>query len=223
VLGTGDTFLDIGANHGTYSVVATKLVGPSGAIIAIEAIPKLARLLEKSLIANAVRNFEVHAVAAAEAPGIATFFVPTSGSGSSSIYASYWAGEKRRSIQVPLARLDDILAWPSYPGHMVMKLDVEGSELACLRGATRLIEAKRPVILLEINPTSARAAGQEPDAVLRHLAALGYDRVGEIARFPETVPIARVDCGEQRNVLVHPAPRRRLRGVATSGGEGALI
>ncbi|PYQ14443.1 MAG: hypothetical protein DMF80_12595 [Acidobacteria bacterium] len=204
VLQPGDTFLDVGANHGTYSIVASKLVGPDGAVVAVEAIPKLARLIEKSLAANRVRNFEVHTVAAGDASGAGTLFVPMKGSESSSIYPSYWAGQKRLRIPVTLARLDDVLAWERYPGRIVMKLDVEGSELACLRGARRLIEAKRPVILLEINPTSAAAAGQEPDAVLRHLAGLGYDRVGEVTQFPNTIPIERVDCSTQRNVLVHP-------------------
>src|SRR5207245_4722448 len=52
LLRPGDTLLDVGANHGTYSIVASKLVGFGGAVVAVEPIPKLARLIEKSLAAN---------------------------------------------------------------------------------------------------------------------------------------------------------------------------
>ena len=205
VLRPGDTFVDVGANHGTYSIAAAGFVGPSGAVVAVEAIPRLARLVEKTLAGNGVRNFEVHAVAVADTPGVCALFVPINGSGSASVYVSYERHERKRTIEVQRARLDDTLGWDRYPGRVVMKLDVEGSELACLRGATRFIVARRPVIMLEINPTSALAAGQEAPAVLRFLETLGYDRVGEIAAFPHTAPIGQVDCTTQRNVLVHPA------------------
>ena len=45
------------------------------------------------------------------------------------------------------------------PGRVFLKLDVEGGDLAFLRGAERMTRARRPVILFEINPDSARAGG----------------------------------------------------------------
>ena len=50
---SGDTFVDVGANHGSFSLVAARRVGPRGLIVAIEPQARLATLVEKSLAASA--------------------------------------------------------------------------------------------------------------------------------------------------------------------------
>src|SRR3954468_546190 len=52
LLQRGDTFIDVGANEGYFSVVAARLVGPTGRVIAIEPQSRLARVLERNFAIN---------------------------------------------------------------------------------------------------------------------------------------------------------------------------
>jgi hypothetical protein len=61
-----------------------------------------------------------------------------------------------------------------------MKVDVEGSEANLLRGAREMIKARKPPIMLEINPASMTASGNTGDAVLGYLQGLGYVRFFEL-------------------------------------------
>ena len=58
LLSEGDTFLDVGANHGSFAIVASKLVGANGFVVAVEPQPRLAKALGKSLTANALCKFQ---------------------------------------------------------------------------------------------------------------------------------------------------------------------
>ena len=45
----GDVFLDIGASIGTYTVVASSLVGPNGSVVAIEPVPETFQILQENV------------------------------------------------------------------------------------------------------------------------------------------------------------------------------
>lgn len=66
----------------------------------------------------------------------------------------------------------------------VLKIDVEGSELAVLRGARGLFESSRPVILLEFHSPTLAACGGE---LLRHYG-YGFFQMGEKELKPVRVP-----------------------------------
>jgi len=197
----GDTFLDVGANHGSYSILAASLVGPGGLVVAIEPQPRLARLLERSLERAGAAPFQVHAVAAGDADGETGLHIPIHGSGSASRFAEYLRERRTRTIHVPLRKIDSYLGWRHFPGRVFMKLDVEGSELALLRGAQTFVREQRPTILLELNPVSARAAGYDPEQIIALLTDLGYSRFAELDSFPVTVTPEALDTTRQRNLL----------------------
>jgi FkbM family methyltransferase len=84
-------------------------------------------------------------------------------------------------------RLDDVLATMGATRFDFLKIDVEGAELPVLRGATESIRRFRPVILLEVNSETFRAAGYSADdvcALLRGLDYEGYqlDRMGRAGK-----------------------------------------
>ncbi len=56
LLSPGDTFIDAGANHGSYSLKAAKLVGEKGKVLALEPQPRLASLIMKTFAANGYLN-----------------------------------------------------------------------------------------------------------------------------------------------------------------------
>ncbi len=196
----GDTFVDVGANHGGYAVFAAALTGPGGRVVAFEPQARLARLVERSLAATGVSPFEVLEVACGDRDQMVELFVPRVGSGSASVFVDYQSGPNARA-QVRQVLLDDAVDWRGFPGRVFLKLDVEGSELAFLRGAERMIRARRPLILFEINPDSARAGGYGVGDVLDKLSELGYDRAVELNRLSDAAPLATISHSPQRNVV----------------------
>ena len=208
LLGPGDSFVDVGANHGAFSIVASHLVGPGGAVVAVEPQPRLAELVGRSLEANAPETSRaVHALALSDAPGRLRLHVPRGSSGSATLVDGV-AGPGWDAVEVETARLDDAVAWRALPGHVVVKLDVEGAELAVLRGARAFVAARRPALVAEVNPSRMAAAGGA-GPLLALVAELGYDAYAELDAPTDARPLAEVDVGRQRNVVLWHRDRPR--------------
>ncbi len=171
----GDTFLDIGANHGTFAVTAARLVGASGRVIAIEPQERLANLVGRSL-ASGEAPYAVHQVACGREPGETDLYVPEASSGAAGLHKSYSASTLHRTARVRVIRLDDLAASESMPGKVLVKIDVEGNESNCLRGATRFLAERRPPMLIELNPRALSAAGSSVSELASILQNLGYRR-----------------------------------------------
>ena len=201
-LAPGDSFVDIGANHGSLSVMAAHRVGPSGRVVAVEAQPKLAALVERSLGANQQAPFEVHACAVGESPGRAQFFVPKQTSGSAGLHAEFSATEEHERLEVEIKTLDSLCDWSKLPGQTLAKLDVEGNELSVLRGARRFIAERRPKILLEVNDASMRAANVTRQALVAELTAQGYAAYVAERELTKPLPLPELVQERSRNVVI---------------------
>src|ERR1019366_418361 len=86
----GDAFIDVGANHGTFSIVASGLVGSEGLVIAIEPQPRLAGLLRRSL-AHGRARFDVHQIACGDRSEEVEFYIPLATSGSAGRFGRFSA------------------------------------------------------------------------------------------------------------------------------------
>jgi FkbM family methyltransferase len=171
----GDTFVDVGANHGSFSIAASSLVGRDGLVIALEPQPRLAGLVQRSLACGPA-SFEVHQVACGDRNGAVDLHIPRATSGAAGVFGAYSAAPVHRTVTVPMRRLDDLLDGRALTGRTFVKLDVEGSEMAVLRGAERILRGTTPAVLLEINARAMRAAGTPPEGLRQLLLDLGYDR-----------------------------------------------
>jgi FkbM family methyltransferase len=171
----GDAFIDVGANHGTFSIVASGLVGNKGLVIAIEPQPRLAGLLRQSLAQGPAR-FEVHQIACGDRSEEVEFYIPRATSGSAGRFGRFSAVSRHRTIKVAMRPLDDIVDWRQLPGRTFIKLDIEGSELAFLLGARQMIRATAPALLMEMNPAAMRAADTSKTKLVNALIELDYDR-----------------------------------------------
>ncbi len=174
-LRSGDTFIDIGANHGIFSVVASLIVGREGLVLSIEPQPRLEHLLRRSL-AHGPARFEIYPFACGDRSCEVEFHIPWASSGSAGVFPRHSAIGRHRTIDVSMRRLDDIADARSLPGRIFIKLDVEGSERAVLLGAERLIVATAPTMLIEINGAAMSAAGTSKAMLLQTLVHFGYDR-----------------------------------------------
>ena len=205
-LAPGDTFLDLGANHGSFSLIAARAVGPSGVVAAFEPQPRLASLIRRSFAANGFLHGTVHEIACSDREDVSEFYVPSLDSGSAGLSERYAAQSSHQRIRVRTACLDEAIDWKRYPGKVFMKLDIEGSELAFFSGAEAMIVARQPIILFEINSTATRASGYSVEELLDRLSRLGYERFAEIDQYPATMSRQEVDCTRQRNLVALPSP-----------------
>jgi FkbM family methyltransferase len=128
--------------------------GHSGGVLAVEADPFLAGLLQNS--ANDVENVDLHinvlcAAVAAES-GIEKFLVAARGRSSSSLEKAghgSQAGGTRFAQYVPTITLDQLLVHFLPPG--LVKIDIEGAEYLALLGASKLLSVHRPIFYVEVS------------------------------------------------------------------------
>jgi FkbM family methyltransferase len=154
-LGRGGVFYDIGANVGFFSLLAAHLAGLSeGRVYAFDAAPDNAEAIRVNAALNRIPNVEVLGVAVSDRSGWGRLQVVDDQSWSK--LAEY--GEHpftERIIDVTMVSLDDLVSAGSLPPPSVVKIDVEGAELAVLDGMRNTIAEHQPVIICELHDTHA--------------------------------------------------------------------
>lgn len=163
----GQIALDLGANHGYYTILLADLVGATGKVHAFEPNPRMAELLEQNVLRNGFQDAaQVHVAAVGEVDGeILPFVVPLRDPKNGSMVQLHQTmpvslDETRYAThQVPVVSLDNAV-----PGRAdFLKIDVEGAEEAVWHGMQRLIERSPGIgILMEFNPRRC----QDPRGVL---------------------------------------------------------
>jgi FkbM family methyltransferase len=205
VLSAGDTFIDVGANFGTFSLLASRIVGASGRVIAVEPQKKLAKMISESIEASRAPNCTVMPVACGRHRGIMQLLVPHHDSGRAGFLGGFSGRSRHHRTDVEIIPLDNILGSVGEAGRLLVKIDVEGSEFDVLEGARELIARKHPTLMIELNPWSLRAAGKQPADLLELLAAMGYQSFATSESFPATVPVGAIDLRRQTNILARQA------------------
>lgn len=168
----GDTVADIGAHRGVYADRLSRLVGADGCVHAFEPNPDGRRVLE--VVARHRGNLTIHPVALSDHAGTATLMRPVAEGrrvdAMSSLSNPMVEAAPHDSVEVTVARLDDELASETRRVALV-KIDVEGHEQAVLRGAERVLEQSRPVLVMEIEQ---RHRMQPLSETFEWFAARGY-------------------------------------------------
>ncbi len=174
LVSSGDTVVDVGANVGWFSMLAARLVGPAGRVLAVEPNPANCRLIERSAAENGFTGVTVLPVAASDRSGMAA--LETDGSNGRMVLLDRAPPTALScSFVVPLERLDELVGRAGLERVDVLKIDVEGAEALVLRGASGTIARHRPAIVCEVFPALMRAtAGIEPRSFLAELRQLGY-------------------------------------------------
>lgn len=133
--------IDVGAHNGLYSEALSKLASH---VVAIEAIPELAQGL-----AYLLPTVEVIHAAASDREGRITLSIPDGKPGLSSVaHTGFSELDTVRKVEVDAITLDGLFAGRDDKIGFI-KVDVEGHELAVLKGARTIIEKHRPILLIE--------------------------------------------------------------------------
>lgn len=137
LLRPGDIFIDAGANIGVYTVLASRLVGPDGRVICVEMMPDTADRLEAHVGINGLSNVSIVRKALSNQSGQQVMAAVEVGKyGKASIADS--EGESLLRIPVATTTLDDIAH--GLATVRLMKMDIEGVELAALDGGKALLD-----------------------------------------------------------------------------------
>jgi FkbM family methyltransferase len=137
---SGMTVFDIGAHAGYCTLIASRLVGGSGHVVAFEPAPRNLRYLRRHLSLNHASNVTVLEVAVSDRAGVGRF---DAGAGS-------YLGrlDPAGTIDVRTTTLDELVTERSVPSPHVLKLDIEGAESDALVGAAAILRDARPAIFL---------------------------------------------------------------------------
>lgn len=164
-----DVFLDLGANLGFFTMLASSLVGEEGKVLAVEPNPQNIQLIYDSILVNKFRNITVFPFAASDTSGILKFINVGSNGG---VITPKGLGNPH-SYLVQSIRLDEWL--PIERRLDVVKIDIEAHEPMALRGMVNLIKRHHPRILTEFHPWAMNLNNYEPpEDYLHALESLGY-------------------------------------------------
>jgi FkbM family methyltransferase len=142
----GNTFYDIGANVGYFSVEMMSL-GEPGSVVAFEPQTSLARALRRSGDVNGFDGLKVFDALVGDRTGVAEMFVAPATIHSSAV------GDSNRphhsKLRKEMVAIDDLVARGTIAPPDVVKVDVEGSEHLVFRGAAKTFRTNRPHIFFE--------------------------------------------------------------------------
>jgi FkbM family methyltransferase len=156
---TDGDFVDVGAHVGLYTVAAA--LDGTGRVLAFEPNPSARAQLEGNVALNGCGNVLVVPKAVGDAPGSALLHVPRTPDPS---FSSLAPGrfDEGEPIDVEVTTVDaEVEAAELRPS--VIKIDVEGGELAVVGGMQRTLERHRPVLLVEVSESTAREFAQKLD------------------------------------------------------------
>jgi FkbM family methyltransferase len=174
----GDVVFDIGANAGYFTLLASRLVGPEGRVVAFEPLPRALELLRRHVELNAVENVQVVDAAVSSRDGEALFR-------DDSLTMGRLTDDG--DIRVRLVALDGLCAAGELPVPDVLKIDVEGAELDVLEGARTLLAERHPALLVSTHGRASHeaccaflsAAGYRHELIDSGVAG-GFDYLGEL-------------------------------------------
>ena len=171
----GMTVLDIGAHHGLYTLLASKRIGADGKVVAFEPSPRERRRLERHVRINFRSNVCIEGLALGSEHSKANLFLVEGGEDGCNSLRPPAVRAATRSVSVEVVTLDSYLEKAGIRQVDFMKLDVEGGELAVLRGAEKLLEHRpRPVILAEVQDIRTQPWGYRAGEIIRYLSDKGY-------------------------------------------------
>ncbi|UNS98395.1 FkbM family methyltransferase [Streptomyces tubbatahanensis] len=171
----GDGFVDVGANIGYFSVLASRLVGRTGAVTALEASPQFHRQALRNLRLNHCTNVRaVNAAVAAERQTLRFTLASSRNLGANS--AVPWDGPAASSFEADAEPLARLLRSDEIERARVIKIDVEGGEGAAVRGLEPVLGRLRPdaEIAVEVAPARMAQLGDDAAELLRTMRGYGF-------------------------------------------------
>lgn len=167
-----DHVFDVGANIGVYTKILSNWVGAQGSVYSIEPIPSTYKILSYNINKLNLINVNSLNCAISDTSGAVTMRIPKNNLGIGNHYLAHVIESPiHSSSEVYLIKsctLDDLLS-DTYDRISLIKIDTEGHELACVKGAQEMIYRWKPAFLIEVSSDLSQKAseGYQLNEILR--------------------------------------------------------
>lgn len=155
---SGDTFLDVGANIGKYSLM---LCNRFKDVHSFEPTPETNMVLYHNVLVNGIRNIQIYSKAAWNKAETLTFYLKNNPGGNSASMTE----KAVKTLNVEAVPVDSYIEW--FGKVDLIKIDVEGAEPEALEGMVQIINRDKPVLIVEI-------LERNEDQVYRFMENMGY-------------------------------------------------
>ena len=186
-LKNGSVFIDVGANMGYFSLLASKTVGKNGKVFALEPSSRDFGRLQDNVKINGLQNIYPLRLAVSGKVGPIKLLVACeerSALNTTGSEFSFKGVEKVDVEEVDSTTIDRFVRKHYTNGRLdFLKLDIEGSEACALHGAINAIKKYRPAIMLGVNPVALKACGSTVEELQEILKSVEY-KVYEIVETP---------------------------------------
>lgn len=158
----GDTFIDVGAHRGAFSLLASHAVGPAGRVVAIEPSSQFHDALTAAAIANHRTNIRAVRSAASDTHGTLTLYLedPANLGHTTAVRPRH----VHAAFETPTAPLADLVSQTELATTRIIKIDVEGAEAAAIRGLLPALPHLRDDVELAVEVTPRLLAKQGESA-----------------------------------------------------------
>jgi FkbM family methyltransferase len=179
----GDTFVDLGANIGYHSLLASRLVSENGRVYAIEGSPSIFERLRENVALNKMTNITaIHAIVS-DKEGSKPFWLAREPHGGLSTAVESVASH--HPSRLPTMRLEahvssrplvKLIPTESLFNARLIKLDVEGAEEEVLRPLVPLLNrfSPRTAWMLELSPQLSPGGQADIDWIYHSFCGAGY-------------------------------------------------
>ncbi len=210
-LQAGGVFLDVGANAGVFSLVASRYVGPDGHVYSFEPSEREHHRLCDAIQLNQLEGVITPIRAAVGAAGghvmLRVASEPHGGHNTLGSQFSYGDVATSRLERVEMMTLDDFDRRQALPRVDVIKLDIEGAEAAALAGARSVLRRHRPVLVIEVFSRSLATNNASVAEIQEHLRNADYRVFTIDDESAELMPLDDLTVIDEQNIVAMPAEK----------------
>lgn len=169
----GAACYDVGANLGFFSILLSRLAGPTGSIYAFEPVPDNAAMIERNARLNQLENIAVLRLALSCIDGRGELMLAQH-VGGAVLKTAGTPPDLVGSMMVETASLDTLVERQQIRPPNVVKIDVEGAEMEVLKGMVRVLRRCAPTIVLELDDETVEECEKKVSLCRSFLHEFGY-------------------------------------------------
>lgn len=166
----GHTVVDIGAQIGYYTLIASKLVGPTGKVFAFEPDPRVFKILKKNLQVNHITNVTAIQKAVSNRNASSSLYINHSKPSDNQIFPH--PNEIREKITVKTISLDSYIKNERIN---FIKIDIQGAEYLALNGMKNIIKRNQTTLVTEFWPRGIEQCGTKYNDLLDFLSSMRFE------------------------------------------------
>lgn len=174
ILNEGDVFIDIGANIGLFSLIASRIVGDNGLVISFEPSPTTFIRFIENVKLNDLKNIDARNIGLSDKSDKLTFYISENGYDAWDSFAPSQDNKLEKEIKVQVSTLDFELKEINKSLVKLVKIDVEGWEKFVLYGGKDFFINYNPIVMVEFTEENTFNAGYPVHEIFDIMQDFGY-------------------------------------------------